>query len=138
MTPKLSILVLDDERIVCDRVQTTMEKLGFHVEAFTDSRKALDRVAVERFDVVVTDLKMPGPGGIDVLKFVREQHPTTRVVVITGFATAEAAREALKQGAVDFIPKPFRLSQLRDLILRIAEERSARSEGADDERSETT
>ena len=138
MTPRLRILVLDDEQIVCDRVQATMEKLGFRVETFTDSRKALDRVAAERFDVVITDLKMPGPGGIDVLKFVREQHPTTRVVVITGFATAEAAREALKQGAVDFIPKPFKLSQLRDLILRIAEERSARSEGVDDDRSETT
>ncbi len=138
MTPKLRILVLDDERIVCDRVQAAMEKLGFRVEAFTDSRKALDRIAAERFDVVITDLKMPGPSGIEVLQFVRDQHPSTRVVVITGFATAESARDALKQGAVDFIPKPFKLSQLRDLVLHIAEERSAPAEGADDERRGTS
>jgi len=135
MTSKLRILVLDDERIVCDRVQAALEKLGFGVETYTDSRRALERVAAERFDVVVTDLKMPGVDGIDVLKFVRQHHPATRVVVITGFATNESAEEALNQGAVDFISKPFRLSHLRDLILRIAEERSPRADGRDDHRS---
>jgi len=137
MTARLRILVLDDERIVCERVQAMLEKLGFRVEAFTDSSRALDRIAVERFDVVITDLKMPGVGGIDVLSFVRQQHPATRVVVITGFATDESAQEALSRGAVDFIPKPFKLSHLRDLILRIAEERAVRAEGRDDRQSGT-
>jgi DNA-binding NtrC family response regulator len=137
MRPKLRILVLDDERIVCERLQAALEKLGFQVETHTDSRQAVARVAAERFDVVVTDLKMPGPGGMDVLGFVREHSPSTRVVVITGFATVETAREAMKKGAVDFIPKPFKMSQLRDLILRIAEERSVRVDAVETDQDDT-
>jgi len=131
MGHNLRILVLDDEKIVCDRLKPAMEKLGFQVEAFTQSSEAIARIAEQRFDVLVTDLKMPGPGGLDVLNFVRENHPSTKVIVITGFATAETAREVLKGGAVDFIPKPFKMSQLRDLILKIAEELPHRPSGID-------
>ncbi|HWT77649.1 MAG TPA: response regulator [Candidatus Methylomirabilis sp.] len=122
MKTRLRILIIDDERIVCERLTHALEKFGFEVEAYTDSQQALDRIAGHRFDVLVTDIKMRGPSGIDVLHFVRENHPHTKVIVITGFATVETAREVMKGGAVDFIPKPFRMSQLRDLILRIAEE----------------
>lgn len=122
MKTKLRILIIDDERIVCERLKHSLEKFGFDVEAHTDSREALDRIAEQRFDVLVTDIKMRGPSGLDVMSFVREHHPSTKVIVITGFATVETAREVMKGGAVDFIPKPFKMSQLRDLILRIAEE----------------
>lgn len=123
MKAKLRILVVDDERIVCDRLKHSLEKFGFDVEACTDSQEALNRIAEQRFDVLVTDIKMRGPSGIDVMNFVREHHPSTKVIVITGFATVEMATEVMKGGAVDFIPKPFQMSQLRDLILRIAEEK---------------
>jgi DNA-binding NtrC family response regulator len=122
MKTRLRILIIDDERIVCERLTHSLEKYGFDVEAHTDSQEALDRIAEQRFDVLITDIKMRGPSGIDVLHFVREHHPSTKVIVITGFATVETAREVMKGGAVDFIPKPFKMSQLRDLILRIAEE----------------
>ncbi len=122
MKTRLRILIIDDERIVCERLTHSLEKFGFDVEARTDSREALDRIAEQRFDVLITDIKMRGPSGIDVMNFVREHHPGTKVIVITGFATVETAREVMKGGAVDFIPKPFKMSQLRDLILRIAEE----------------
>jgi two-component system response regulator PilR (NtrC family) len=74
-----------------------------------------------RYDVLITDLKMSGPSGLDVLRFVKEQAPGTRVIVITGYATAEQAKESMKGGAVDFIAKPFRISQLRELIARTLE-----------------
>ncbi len=122
MKTRLRILIIDDERIVCERLTHSLEKFGFDVEARTDSREALDRIAEQRFDVLITDIKMRGPSGIDVMNFVRQHHPSTKVIVITGFATVETAREVMKGGAVDFIPKPFKMSQLRDLILRIAEE----------------
>ncbi len=122
MKTALRILIIDDERIVCERLTHSLEKFGFEVEAYTDSREALDRIAAQRFDVLITDIKMRGPSGIDVLHFVRQHHPSTKVIVITGFATVETATEVLKGGAVDFIPKPFKMSQLRDLILRLAEE----------------
>ncbi len=113
------VLVLDDEPIVCERLKPALEKLGFEVETYTDSQAGIDRLTEEHFDVLVTDLKMKGPDGLDVLRFVREHAPTTKVVVITGFATVETAREAMRGGAVDFIAKPFKIGQLRDLILKL-------------------
>ena len=98
-----------------------LEKCGYDVETQTDSQAAIDQLARARYDVLITDLKMSGPSGLDVLRFVKEQAPSTRVIVITGYATAEQARESMKGGAVDFIAKPFRISQLRELIARTLE-----------------
>lgn len=120
MKSETRILILDDERIVCDRLKPALEKLGFQVEAYTDSQKAVSRLAVQKFDVLVTDLKMPGVGGLDVLAFARENCASTKVIVITGFATTDTAKRVMAQGAVEFIPKPFKMSYLRDLIVRIA------------------
>jgi DNA-binding NtrC family response regulator len=100
-----------------------LERAGFEVEAYTESSQALERMAAQHFDLVITDIKMRGPSGLEVMKFVNENHPTTRVIVITGFATVETAREALKGGAVDFIPKPFKMSELREFALRLAAEK---------------
>ncbi len=118
-TPR-RILIVDDEAIVCERLQEPLEREGFEVETFTDSRDAYERLLQERFDVLVTDLKMRKPDGLDMLRLVQENSPRTHVIVITGFATIDAAREAMKGGAVDFIPKPFKISQLRDLVLDIS------------------
>jgi FixJ family two-component response regulator len=73
----------------------------------------------EHFDVLVTDLKMQKPDGLEVMSFVREHAPATKVVVITGFATVESAVQTLKEGAVDFIAKPFKIRTLCDLIVRL-------------------
>jgi DNA-binding NtrC family response regulator len=118
------ILVIDDEKIVCDRLSMELEREGFAVEAYTESGQALQRIASQRFDLVITDIKMRGPNGIEVMNFVRENHPSAKVIVITGFATVETAREVLKGGAVDFIPKPFKMSKLRELVLRLAAEKT--------------
>jgi DNA-binding NtrC family response regulator len=122
MESAFRILILDDERIVCDRLRPSLEKLGFLVETCTDSSQAVARLTEQRFDVLVTDLKMPGVGGLDVLAFTREHCPATKVIVITGFATTDTARLAMDGGAVEFIPKPFKMSRLRDLIVRLAGE----------------
>jgi len=113
------ILILDDEPIVGDRLKPALEKLGYSVETLTDSQRAIDRLAQKTFDLVITDLKMSGPTGLDILRFVQDESPTTRVIVITGYATAEQARASLKGGAVDFIAKPFRISQLSQLVIRV-------------------
>jgi DNA-binding NtrC family response regulator len=113
------VIVLDDEAIVCERLKPALEKAGFEVETYTESQLVIDRLSQERFDVLVTDMKMRKPDGLDVMRFVQQHHPSTKVIIITGFATVETAREALKEGAVDFIAKPFKISQLRDLIVRI-------------------
>ena len=129
MDPSYRILIIDDEKIVCDRLSTEMQWSGFTVEACTESSQALQRLSTQPFDLVITDIKMRGPNGIEVMNFVKENYPTTRVIVITGFATIDTAKEVLKGGAVDFIPKPFKMSQLRDLVLRLAAEKTANVNG---------
>ncbi len=120
---KAEILILDDEPIVCDRLKPALQKCGYSVDTFTDSQQAIDQLARKRYDMLITDLKMAGPSGLEVLRFVKEQAPSTRVIVITGYATAEQARESMNSGAVDFIAKPFRISKLRELISRTLEQR---------------
>lgn len=117
-TPK-RILVLDDEAIVGDRMKPALEKLGFQVEAFTESQAAVQRIVEEEFDVLVTDLKMQKPDGLEVMDFVKQHSPSTKVVIITGFATVDTAVETMKGGAVDFIAKPFKIRELCDLIVKL-------------------
>jgi DNA-binding NtrC family response regulator len=122
MRSKKKVIILDDESIVCERLEPVLEKVGFYVETYTESQAVIDRCAEEYFDVLVTDLKMRKPDGLDVMNFVKQQSPSTKVVVITGFATVETAKEAMKGGAVDFIAKPFKISKLRDLIVDLTKD----------------
>ena len=119
MKRQVRLILLDDEPIVCERLKPALEKIGFYVEAYTESQDVIDRFSEEKFDVLVTDLKMRKPDGLDVMNFVKRQSPSTKVIIITGFATKDTAEEALEGGAVEFIAKPFKISQLRDLILKI-------------------
>ena len=121
MSDSPRILIVDDEKIVCERLKPPLERLGFEVETFTDSEAAASQLRLRRFDVLVTDLKMAHPDGLELLRMVRQTSPSTHVVVITGYPTIDAARETMKGGAVDFIPKPFKISQIRSLILEILE-----------------
>ena len=119
MKRQIRIILLDDEPIVCERLKPALEKIGFYVEAYTESQDVIDRFSNQKFDVLVTDIKMQRPNGLEVMDFVKRQSPSTKVIIITGFATEHTAAEALEGGAVDFIAKPFKISQLRDLILKI-------------------
>ena len=92
----LRILVLDDEPIVCKRLKPAFQKSGYEVETFTDSAAALQRMAESKFDVIITDLKMEGADGFQVLERARELLPQARIVVITGFATLDTAKEDRK------------------------------------------
>ncbi len=112
------VMILDDEPIVCERLSSTLEKQNIEVETFGDPQEAVKRMAEANFPVLITDLKMKGMNGIEILKWAKKLSPQTNVIIITGFATMENAKEALKIGAYDFIAKPFKLSQLRDLVLK--------------------
>jgi DNA-binding NtrC family response regulator len=116
------ILVLDDEPIVGDRLKPALEKLGFEVESFTESQAAIQRITEEHFDVLVTDLKMQKPDGLEVMDFVKRSSPGTQVVIITGFATVDTAVETMRGGAVDFIAKPFKIRDLCELIVKLTSE----------------
>jgi DNA-binding NtrC family response regulator len=116
---KTRILILDDEPIVCKRLRPAFQKAGYEVETFTDSASALARVEEARFDIVITDLKMEGVDGMRFLSRVKELSADTGVVVITGFATLDTAKESFRKGAFDFVAKPFKLSDILDTVRRI-------------------
>lgn len=120
MKSPVEVLVLDDEAIVCERLKGQLEKSDFNVETFTDSQMAIERLTQKTFDVVVTDLKMEGPNGLDVLHFVRDHSQGTQVIIITGYASMEAAREADYTGVYDFIQKPFRLDKMATMVKKAA------------------
>ncbi len=120
MAQGTDVMVLDDEPIVGERLRPALEKEGHTVEVFTDSEQAIDRLKQKRFGVLVTDMKMRGPSGMDVLRFVREQAPGTQVIVITGYATIETSHEANAWGAYRFVAKPFKLKELVKLVEQAA------------------
>jgi DNA-binding NtrC family response regulator len=119
MKKDISVMVLDDEPIVGERLRPVLEKEGYEVEVFTDSQEALNRLEKKYFQVLVTDLKMSGPSGLDVLKFLKDQTKATKAIVITGYATIERAREAQVLDA-EFVTKPFKLEQIVKLVDKAA------------------
>ena len=120
MRRSAEVLVLDDEEIVCTRVEEYLEKKGFSVETFMDSQEALNRLAEKNFDVVVTDLKMNGPTGLDVLRYVQNNSPTTEVIIITAYASIEVAKEAEIVGSFGVVCKPFQLQEVHRLVKQAA------------------
>jgi DNA-binding NtrC family response regulator len=120
MGEKLEIMIIDDEEIVGTRLKPTLEKEGFVVETFIDSREAKKRLEEHRYDIVVTDLKMAEVDGMELFRFVKEVHPATEVILISGFVTVEVTRAALQAGVADVIQKPFRISRLKEVIHTIA------------------
>lgn len=114
----LEICIIDDEIVVCKRLQQFLSKLGHAVETFVDSRNAIARIDEKHFDVVVTDIRMDNIDGMEVLDHVLKKGAGTKVIMITGYATIEIAREAQAKGAFDFISKPFRPQDLKEVIDR--------------------
>jgi len=116
-----AILVIDDEQIIRDGCQRILSKDGIRVETASDGNTGLGALNEDNFQVVLLDLKMPGVSGMEVLNRIREINPEIIVIVITGYATVESAVEAMKEGAYDFISKPFTPDQLRSVVKRALE-----------------
>jgi DNA-binding NtrC family response regulator len=120
MSKNISVLVLDDEPIVGERLKEYLVSKGLEVEAFTDSQKAISRLEEKKFNVVVTDLKMSGPTGMDVLRFIRDKQPATRGILITAYGQMENYRAAQILDAFEIVHKPFQMAELYKLIKKAA------------------
>jgi PAS domain S-box len=116
------ILVVDDEKIIRDGSERILTKEGWKVETAENGEVGLGLLQREDFQILLLDLMMPGIRGMEVLKKVRDDYPKLIVIVITGYATIDNAVEALKNGAYDFISKPFTPDQLR-IVVRRAEDK---------------
>jgi CheY-like chemotaxis protein len=117
---RLRVMVLDDEPIVGKRLNQALAKYGIEVEVFEDPTEAIARLGDAHFDVIVTDLRMEEVNGIQILEYVTSHCQRARVILISGYATVEVAREALVKGAFDFIAKPFTPRDLRAVINKAA------------------
>jgi DNA-binding NtrC family response regulator len=117
----LRVLILDDEAIVCKRLQPYLEKKGYQVEAFYQSRHALREFMKNPFQIVVTDLKMKDIDGMQFLNEVKKKSPETEVIVITGFASMETAKQSFKNGVFDFLAKPFRPEEIYEVVQKAEE-----------------
>jgi DNA-binding NtrC family response regulator len=118
------ILVVDDEMIVCESCQRILQEDSYEVECVSSGKEAIEKMKANPFDIVITDLKMPGVDGMEVLKSIREDYPDTVVIMITGFSTVETAVEAMKLGAFDYIPKPFTPDEVSIVVKKAIEKRS--------------
>ncbi len=124
------VLIVDDEAKLGRVLVEVLEGRGHHVERVANGREALVRVAARPIDIIVTDLRMPDVDGMEVLRRARASSPGTDVVVMTAYASTEGAVDAMREGAVDYLIKPFAIDEFRLRIERLAARRelSARAE----------
>jgi DNA-binding NtrC family response regulator len=125
-----SILVVDDERAIQDTLAWCLRNDGHGVRTAGSAEEAMAIMADQRFDLIISDIIMPGLSGVDLLRKARVLQPQTLFVLITAFATVETAVEALREGASDYIVKPFKLDELRLRVRRLLEHQAASRESA--------
>ena len=116
----LNLLIEDDERAVRESCREAASSLGYRTTAAESAEHALRIIDAHNIDVVLLDLKLPGAGGLDVLRQLKKARPDIEIVVVTGHGTVESAVQAMKAGAYDYMTKPFSLEELKLLLARVA------------------
>ncbi len=128
MKAKGSILVVDDEEIVRDSLASWLEEDGYHVDTAPDGPTALAKLAERAYAVLLVDLKMPGMDGLQVLAQARSLHPDAPVIIMTAYATVDTAVQAMKQGAYDYLVKPFEPEELSLMVGKLTNAQALRRE----------
>jgi two-component system response regulator PilR (NtrC family) len=124
------ILVVDDDQGMRDYLEIMLTKEGYEVATASGGREAISICKRKKFDLVITDLKMPKINGIDILKAIKEHSPETMVVLITAYASGETAVEAMKEGAYDYLEKNFTVDELKYTIQDALSKKGVREEDA--------
>lgn len=130
MDNKIKLLIADDEKITLKNLMHVMKKEGYDVTGTSNGSNALKYLETESFDIVLTDVRMEKVDGIQILKRCRELHPDTEVIMITGYVTLQSAISAIKQGAYDYIAKPFKLDEVRKVVREAIEKVKLKKENA--------
>jgi putative nucleotidyltransferase with HDIG domain len=116
--PRRRVLIVDDDHLVRDALRFALEDAGYDVWAVAHGADALAVLESQAVDIVLSDIFMPGMNGFELLKQIRQRRPDVPVILVTGFGNIEMARQALKEGATDFITKPYNVSEIPILIER--------------------
>ncbi len=126
----MRVLLAEDEKTIAVTLSDSLAEAGYEVTVAEDGREASETFKKQFFDCVITDVRMPGLSGIDLLRQVKESSPETEVVVITGVGTVETAVQAMKLGAFDFLTKPFLNDEVVRLLDKIAQVQGLRQENS--------
>jgi DNA-binding NtrC family response regulator len=115
-----TVLIVDDEDTTRNLCRDVVTDAGFRAKVASTTEQALEILEECPVEIILTDLRVPGIGGLNLLKLVREHHPETAVIVLTQYGTIESAIEATRNGAADYVTKPFHIPDLRGKLDRVA------------------
>lgn len=118
----IKVLVVDDDPQVCKTVSMILQEHGYHVQAYSQPRQALQAVRKAPFDIALIDIKMPDLNGLELVEKIKAEDPRVAPIVMTAFPDVQTAAETMRLGARDYITKPFREEQLLAAVERIAQE----------------
>jgi DNA-binding NtrC family response regulator len=124
----LKILIAEDEEITLKHLRYALEKEGYNLTCVNNGIDASAKLEKEGFDILIADIKMPGMDGLTLLSNVKEKYPDTEVIIVTGFGSIESAVNAMRQGATDYITKPFNIDELNLKIKKIQEKKRLEKE----------
>lgn len=130
MENPVKILFIDDEEIVLNSCKRILRKESYEIDTALSGEEGLKKVKEKNFDIVVTDLMMPGINGMEILEILKNEKPEIVVIIFTGYATVDSARKALKMGAFDYVPKPFTNEELKEVLKNAASSGKAGSGAA--------
>lgn len=119
----IRILIADDELIVRESLQNWFQEEGYSVDVAESGKEALEKLTQSQWDIFLLDIKMPGMDGLELQRKIKEIHPNATIIIMTAYASVETAVEAMKQGAYDYIVKPFDPDDLEHLVRNAAERR---------------
>ena len=127
---KHRILVVDDELTVCKSIRQVLVREDCEVDMALSGEEALSKEAELPYDVMIVDLMMPGLSGMDLLKLLKARNPKAHIIMVTGYPTMRNTLQAMQLGAMDFLPKPFLPTTLRNLVAAALEAGDDKPEGS--------
>lgn len=128
MAPRPRILIVEDEDVARENLRYILSKEDYEIEAVASGVEALIRIQQQDYDLVLTDLRMEKVDGMEVLGRTKAERPNTEVIMITGYATVDSAIEAMKRGAFHYIPKPYKIEEVRAIVRQALEKKGLRDE----------
>ena len=129
-----SVLVVDDEPGIREFLQIMLDREGYDVSCAANGREAINFFKKKRYDVVVADIRMPKVNGFEVLNRIKELSPETNVIMITAYASFESAVESMKEGAYDYITKPFNVDEVKTTVKHALQKKGVVEDAADRKR----
>ena len=110
------LIIIDDDQPFRERLCRSMEKRGFSVESYSDSRESIERISRKNFDYAIVDMRLEDGSGLEIIKYIKKNNPDTKSLLLTGYGNIATAVAAIKSGAIDYLPKPAEVDQIYEAL----------------------